>query len=199
MVYQSHPLKKTGQTRSFDERGYEVSDSSIKDDGYYQRGITPSYTRDDSTEIVTDNITGLQWQDNNDTETVTKPWLTEENYNKCIGENNQPQDRSKCADTSGDTAATYCSNLALGGYSDWRLPSFDELKYTEDLTRERPAIDTNVFEHYVDPDSYDTSYWSSTTYPSKISEAWAIEDEHYSYMDLLKIANEYIRCVRTEK
>jgi len=66
-VATSTQVKKTGQTKSYDTDGNEVTDGSIKDDGYYQKGVTPSYTRDDTTEIVTDHITGLQWQDNNDT------------------------------------------------------------------------------------------------------------------------------------
>ncbi len=55
--------KKTGQTKSYDTDGNEVTDGSIKDDGFYQKGVDPSYTRDDVKEIVIDHITGLQWQD----------------------------------------------------------------------------------------------------------------------------------------
>lgn len=54
-------LKKTGQTVSY----------YANDDGDYQKGITPSYSRDDAKEVVTDNVTGLMWQD--DATTVTKP------------------------------------------------------------------------------------------------------------------------------
>ena len=51
--------KKTGQVVSYDKDG-DINDS-IKDDGYYQSGVTPRYSRDDTTEIVTDYVTGLQW------------------------------------------------------------------------------------------------------------------------------------------
>ena len=51
------PTLKTGQTKSYNEAGTEVLDNSIKDDGFYQTGVTPSYTRDDATNIVTDHIT----------------------------------------------------------------------------------------------------------------------------------------------
>ena len=51
-------LKKTGQTKSY----------YPGDDGYYQIGVTPSYTR--SNDVVKDHITGLQWQDDVDANTV---------------------------------------------------------------------------------------------------------------------------------
>ena len=90
--------KKTGQTKSYDESGTEVLDNSIKDDGFYQAGITASYTRDDATNIVTDHITNLQWQDDANASTILKPWVTTANYND-----------GNYTDTSGDTATTYCA------------------------------------------------------------------------------------------
>ena len=185
-------LKKTGQTKSYDENGTEVTDGSIKDDGYYQAGVTPSYTRDDAKEIVTDHITGLEWADNADAKTVTKPWLTQTNYDICTGNNGQTQDTSKCTDTSGDTAATYCTNLTLGGHSDWRLPNIDELMYIVDRSKSNPAIDTTVFENVVS-----NGYWSSGTVVGFENGAWNV----YFYDGIgggwyYKSNSDYVRCVR---
>lgn len=94
------PVLKTGQTLSYDESGIIVSNGSVKDDGYYQAGVARSYSRDG--DIVIDNTTGLQWQD---TESVQKQWLTQDNY-----------DDGNCSDTSGDTATTYCEDFSLGGH-----------------------------------------------------------------------------------
>ena len=112
--------KKTGQIKSYDGYGNEVTDGSIKDDGYYQTGITQAYTRDDTKEIVTDNVTGLQWQYNVAVKTVTKNW---------------------------SDAKTYCDNLTFGDHVDWRLPNRTELVSLSDYGRRDPAIDpifTNV-------------------------------------------------------
>jgi len=54
-------IKKTGQKISYDEIGNVITNHSVKDDGYYQKGVTPSYNR--SLGVVTDYITELQWSD----------------------------------------------------------------------------------------------------------------------------------------
>jgi hypothetical protein len=185
-------LKKTGQTKSYDENGNEVTDGSIKDDGYYQTGVTPSYTRDDTKEIVTDHITGLEWQDNEEAETVTKPWLTQENYDKCTGSNGQTQDTSKCYDTSGDTAASYCTNLSLDGEG-WRLPTVVELQSIVVDGAFNPSIDTTAFANY----NTSNHYWSSTTHAYLTDRAWIVTfyDGYTSYGDKPN-ATYYVRCVR---
>ena len=62
-------------------------------------------------DVVTDNTTGLQWQDN---ETVSKTWTG---------------------------AIDYCESLVLGGYNDWRLPNKKELLSIVDYTKFNPSID----------------------------------------------------------
>ena len=160
---------KTGQTTSYADF----------DDGYYQKGEERSYTRDDSKEIVTDNVTGLQWQDNSEAKTVTKPWITQANYNA-----------GKYNDTSGDTAATYCANLTLGGYNDWRLPTRKELQSIVDYGRYTPALDPeflNVASHY---------YWSSTTGAgSSLYACYVYFYRGYQYYGH-KDDSYYVRCVR---
>ncbi len=183
-------LKKTGQTKSYDKDGNEVTDSSIKDDGFYQKGVDPDYTRDDTKKIVTDHVTGLMWQDDANASSVTKPWLTQANYDKCTGSNGQTQDDAACEDTSGDTAATYCANLTLGGYTDWRLPTRKELVGLSDYGRYDPAI-SPVFTHTASG-----SYWSSSTNEGYHDDAWRVYfysgGQYYGGKDY----SLYVRCVR---
>jgi len=180
-------IKQTGQTKSYDENGNEVTNGSVKDDGYYQIGKIPSYTRDIAKEVVIDNITGLMWQDNVEAKMVTKPWLTNGNYNTCHKDTTSPA----CNDTSGDTAAKYCEDLILGGYTDWRLPTIKELTLIRDRSRYNPTIDINSFQNVV---SYD--YWSSTTNVGYKDYAWVVDfDKGYdSFRAKANIA--YVRCVR---
>lgn len=166
--FSSSKLKKTGQTISYDKDGNEVADGSIKNDGYYQAGVTPSYKRDIETEIITDNITKLMWQDNYEAKTVTKTWAE---------------------------AKSYCENeVQLGGYSDWRLPSIVELQSIVVDGKSSPSIDTTVFANYTTF----SNYWSSTTARNCIRFAWVINFSNgYTnyYFKLNK--NNYVRCVRT--
>jgi len=101
-------LKKTGQTTSY----------YAGDDGDLQMGVTPSYSR--ANEVVTDNITGLQWQDNTEARTVTKTW---------------------------DEAKNYCNALSLDG-GGWRLPSMQELQSIVVDGSYDPSIDTTAFVNY---------------------------------------------------
>ncbi len=81
------------------------------DDGYYQTGATRSYSRDNTNNIVTDNTTGLVWQD-------TTP-----------------------ASMNWNEALAYCTNLSLGAFTDWRLPNRKELVNLSDYGRYSSAID----------------------------------------------------------
>lgn len=92
---------KTGQTTSY----------VANDDGDTQRGIARSYT--DNGDTVTDNATGLIWQQEDDN--------TKRNWADSI---------------------TYCEGITLDGNSDFRLPTIDELMSVTDKELLNPAINT---------------------------------------------------------
>jgi len=183
-------IKKTGQTLRYDASGTEVTDDSLKDDGFYKKGVDHNYTRDNENSIVTDNVTELMWQDDTNVSGVTKPWLTSANYTTC--ESNTSS--QACYDTSGDTAATYCSEVTLGGYTDWRLPSAEELEGIIDYGKVSSiAIDT-AFQNTSYHD-----YWSSTTNERSKDGAWYVgfgSGYTYNLGGGNKNSNYYVRCVR---
>ena len=170
----THSLKKTGQTKSYDNYGYMVTDGRIKDDGYYQKGVAPEYSRDDAKEIVIDHVTGLKWQDNIAAKTVEKNWAEAKNY---------------------------CQNLSLGGYTDWRLPTVDELIYIVDFTPPRytsAAIDTTVFQNTRSA-LQSALYWSSSLVVDSESFAWSVDFKYGSGEGDDWDHNSYyhnVRCVR---
>lgn len=178
-------VKKTGQTKSYDQSGNEVTDGSVKDDGYYQKGVDHNYTRDDVKEIVTDNVTGLMWQDDANASSVGKRWLARDKYWTCDDNTSSPA----CDDTSGDTAATYCENLTLGGYTDWRLPNINELKSIVDRSsRGFPEMK----EGFVN--SGRGYYWSGTARESEHDVAWNFYSGRVNFA--YKYDSCYVRCVR---
>lgn len=100
------------------------------------------YELNEAGTIVTDNATGLMWQQADDG--YTYYWAD---------------------------ALDYCEDLELGDYSDWRLPDNKELQsIVEYGTTDVPAIDTEFFDSTFN-DSYGGGdfagdygwYWTSTT------------------------------------
>ncbi len=90
-----------------------------------------------------------------------------------------------------EDAISYCEDLSLAGYTDWRLPNIRGLESITDDSIYNPAIDTNLF-----PDAHASYYWSSTASASDPSYAWSvgfsIGNVGYSY----KSHDCYVRCVR---
>ena len=187
--HRSTRVKKTGQQVSYDEEGQAVTDGSLKDDGYYQSGVAEYYRRDDATQIVTDEVTGLQWQDDEAVESVKKPWLDTENAAKCFDDESE----AACRDTSGDTAESYCKTLRLGGYADWRLPTVNELLSITSRVRYNPAFNTDLFRHTRIGDHY----WSTTENAKSPKEAWTMYAAYGINGIARKDAVFYLRCVRT--
>jgi len=170
VVILQSPIKKTGQTVCFDDRNaskeIDCKDThALKSDGYYQKGVTLRYTRDDTKEVVVDKITGLMWQDNAEAKIVEKNW---------------------------DDAKSYCQNLTLGGFTDWRLSNIKELKSIINREKANPAIDSE-FSNVASDD-----YWSSSNIGDRNDLAWYVwfydgcVNDHGS----LKSNSRYVRCVR---
>ncbi len=171
------PVLKTGQIKSYDTDGNVITDGSIKDDGYHQEGADQNYTR--AGDIVVDNTTGLMWADN---KSIEKRWVTQENYD--LGDYNN---------TSGDTGVTYCSELILGEYSDWRLASVEEIQTLVNLSKSYPAVDDEIFHHI--PSS--SLWWSSSSVTQASSEAWYIFlGQNGTTERFRKNESLYIKCVR---
>jgi len=100
----------------------------------------PSYT-DNGNGIIMDNITGLMWQSQGDG--TVRTW---------------------------GQANAYCSGLALGGYTGWRLPTDFELMTIVNYGAYFPAINRTFF-----PIVSDSLYWSSTTCAVDSAYAWYVD------------------------
>lgn len=131
--------------------------------------------RDAAKSVVVDTRTGLVWQD--------EPYTASEAT--AYGANTESGKVLYWAN-----AITYCENLTLGGYADWRLPNINELKSIRDMGRSSPAIDTTFANTASD------GYWSSTTYVAGTTYAWFVyfDNGHVGNND--KTVSFYVRCVR---
>ena len=134
--------------------------------GYYVRAVRGGQSNnnfiDNGNGTVTDTITGLMWQQ------ATAPGTY-----------------------SWKQAITYCENLTLAGYSDWRLPNRNELQSIVDYSRYNPSIDTTYF-----PGTVAYYYWSSTTPADYTSYAWFVNFYNGSVYIYYKFGGFYVRAVR---
>jgi hypothetical protein len=85
------------------------------DDGYYKKGQSRDYTRDDDKKIVLDNITNLMWQDDTDSIKIKESFIN---------------------------AKQYCDDLNLANFENWRLPTFMELMSIIDRGENNPALNS---------------------------------------------------------
>jgi len=109
---------------------------------------------------VTDTSTGLMWQ------------------------------QEAAAQMTWEEALSYCENLSLASYTDWRLPNRNELRSLKDFSKYLPAIDTIAF-----PDTPSDLYWSSTTDVSDTDNAWTVNFNN-GWLDANKSWQLYVRTVR---
>lgn len=117
---------------------------------------------------MTDNNTGLVWQ--------------------------QEDDDIK---RTGEDALTYCEGLSLAGHNDWRLPNIKELGSIVDYGKAAPAIDETYFPIIYTGEIFGyAEYWSSTAYLDYTNYAWVVNFEWgFFYQRDTPYGIRYVRCV----
>ena len=163
------------------------------------------FTRDSQKQVVIDNEEQIMWQDDIRAKEIKACWLTDPDFLDCQA--GMPQQHRPSCDNynsmercSGEftvlpryTAYKECSNLTLGGYSDWHVPTLNDLSSIVDTTREKAPFINPIFENTTS-----LQYWSSTSIDRTASLAWVIffGNRETSHVKFDKNTEVGIRCVR---
>jgi len=130
----SYPLVDTGQAACYDANGDKIDcpepgEAFSGQDAQFD-GNQPGFT-DNGDGTVTDNVTGLMWQQTPDNRGLS--------YQKAVD---------------------YCESLALAGYDDWRIPTLKELFSISDFSKGWPYLNTDYFDIAGTSVSKDEQYWT---------------------------------------
>lgn len=139
----------------------QTTSFSANDDGDLQKGLAPNYTR--ASDTVTDDVTKLMWQDDAAAKSTVKSY---------------------------EDAYTYCSELSLSGYTDWRLPAVNALESILNYGRFNPSINTTF------TNSASERYWSSSAYEGFGSDVWTVDFKNGYVQNASFTDTYYVRCVR---
>ncbi len=141
----TYTLVETGQGFCYNSDGEKI-DCPAAGEAFYGQdaqftGAAFDFT-DNGDGTVTDNVTGLTWEQTPDS-----------------GPSSWPQ------------AQEYCEALSLGGQDDWRMPSLKELFSISNFSAGWPYLDQTYFDlTTTDSISKDEQYWASDYYVGQTAE-----------------------------
>jgi hypothetical protein len=165
----AYPIVDTGQIACYADNGAETACPAEGDAFYGQDaqhlGNAPSFT-DNGDGTVTDNVTGLMWQQSPDT--------NDDSYLDAADKLSYAQ------------AQTYCENLTLADYADWRLPDIKTLYSLIDFSGTDPSgyggSDTAGLIPFIDTDFFDFTYGDTYAGERLIDSQYASSTLYVSMM-----------------
>ncbi len=153
------PIVDTGQTRCYNattEIACPGEGAAFYGQDAQSTGNTPSYT-DNGDGTITDNVTGLIWQQSPDT--------------------NGDGSITAIDKKSYANAVTYCQNLSYAGYTDWQLPTIKQLYSLIDFSGVDPSgysgTDTSGLIPFIDTDYFDFAYGDTSANERIIDSQYA--------------------------
>ena len=178
----------TGQNKCFGNTAEKTCPSSPdanffgQDAQYAKKGycLLKSYTT--TSDLVTDNITGLIWQRKLPTEGCANS--SEEGLTICTKQE----------------AIDYCKNLNYAGFSDWRLPTPEEFATIKSFGSV-PAVDTEKFP--LPTNSNEKFFWTAYSVIAESGKSWAVDFHKGETIELSEQTGlnrfSYVRCVRGDE
>ena len=125
-----------------------------------------TFKRDNAKEIVIDADSKLVWQDDTEAKSIKKGLVDAKNY---------------------------CYKLTLATYTNWRLPSIEELEMIADITHSNPAINKEFKNIKSD------FYISASPRLSDIDTILYMDFSNGHKYEASRRGRGYVRCVRVNK
>ena len=184
----------TGQTNSYTDTFGEDSDYSRNPQSYTKLGAGGVELSDTATSsagwvMVKDNVTGLIWE----VKTVDGSIHDKDNTYTWCDTNSATNggDSGTCGTDNTEEFIDTLNSDSFGGFSDWRMPTLNELSTIVNFDRVDPAINIYFF-----PNTLPSGYWSSTTKASNAEAVGLVEFGGGGDGLLYKSDTYYIRAVR---
>ena len=191
-------IPDTGQTTSYTDTPGEDSDYLINPPSYIKMDAQANYLPDSATSwaMVRDNVTGLIWE-------IKKVSDGEADYsnphdpdNTYTWHDSNPETNGGGAGTDGTGTDTEdfihaLNTESFGTFSDWRMPTIQELSSIVHSGVFDPVINTDYF-----PNTVSSYYWSSTTSAVNKDTAWRVYFSSGYFHGNYKADSYYVRAVR---
>ncbi|MGD9974223.1 MAG: DUF1566 domain-containing protein [Desulfatirhabdiaceae bacterium] len=170
-------------------------------DGYYLIHA-PSYAKLDqngqglpdsatSWAMILDTTTGLIWENKTDDGSVHDADNTYTWYDSNAATNGGNAGTSGVGTDTEDFLKSL-NDSKFGSYSDWRLPTVNELSYMVNRSQVDPSIDRNYFVN-----TKNSAYWTSTTASSDSAVAWTVHFSKGNAGNSFKNKPMFVRAVRS--
>jgi hypothetical protein len=186
------PLPDTGQTESYTQSFGEDADYAVHPRSYAKLDEQGNELPDDATSwvMVRDNVTGLIWEVKTEDGSIRDRDRQYTWYDSYDGTNGgHPGTPAASGDT--ESFLRELNDTAFGGFTDWRLPTVQELSHLVHYDRWFPAVDERYFPHAAP-----SVYWTATTDANEPGLAWCV-DFGYGYEGSnYKLNRRHVRAVR---
>lgn len=163
----------------------DVRDANNAWVAFFDYGVVEPREKGQSTERYALAVHGVQWGSSDDFNDNGDGTITDKDTGLMWQKERAP------GSYTWEQALSYCEDLELAAYDDWRLPTAKELQSIVDYSTVYPAVDDTYF-----PETGSSIYWVSTSNAGSPSSVWYVSFADGTIAGIGKMNPFYTRAVR---